>query len=114
MSDDGYAYARGSSRSKSAGEGGDRRHTRQERVDEVQRLEGDVVLLMKTIDQKQLKLQSASEATFVSGPRLQRECREAKGKILQLENQIKKTKQIIKKADSDKRKRLQLDQWMHF
>ena len=72
VSDDGYAYARGSSRSKSAGEGGGRRHTRQERVDEVERLEGDVVLLMKTIDQKQLKLQSASGATFMGGPRLQR------------------------------------------
>ena len=47
-------------------------------MDEVERLEGEVVLLKKTIDQKQLKLLSASG--FVGGPRLQRECREAKGK----------------------------------
>ena len=50
------------------------------------------------------ELQSASGVTFVGGPRLQR-VPGGKRKNLELENQIKKTQQIIKKEDSDKRKR---------
>ena len=51
---------------------------------------------------------------LVGGPRLQRKNREAKGKILQLENQIKKRSKSSRRQTVINENVLQLDQWMLF